>query len=96
MSPQEKKYSATEGECATLMWGVTKVRPFIIGAKFYVHTDHQALLWLFSMKAHNAKLCRWASILSQYDYNILYKVGRNYRNADFMSRSLEMYEEQEE
>ena len=64
LSPGEKKYAATEGECAAIVWGVNKVRPFIMGNKFFIHTDHQALVWLLSMKSHNAKLCRWASILS--------------------------------
>ena len=60
----ETKYAATEGECAAIVWAIDKVRPFIVGAKFYIYTDHQALLWLLNMKSHNAKLCLWALLLS--------------------------------
>ena len=27
----ESRYSATEGECATILWGVGKVLPYVIG-----------------------------------------------------------------
>ena len=68
------------------------MRPYIVGSTFFIHTDHHALQWLFKMKEHNAKLCRWAILLSQYDFGILYKAGRKHKNADFMSRSLGMTE----
>ena len=42
----EKKYGATEGECATIIWAINKVRQHIIGQKFYILTDHRALVWL--------------------------------------------------
>ena len=46
LNPAEKKYGATEGECATIVWAIGKVRQYVIGQKFYVMTDHRALLWL--------------------------------------------------
>ena len=87
LNPAEKKYGATEGECATIVWALQKVRSYIIGQKFYVYTDHKALTWLLQTKNQNAKLSRWASLISQYDFSILYKAGSKHSNADFMSRS---------
>ena len=60
----EKRYGSTEGECATIVWAVSKARHYVIGVKFYILTDHRALLWLLQTKNQNAKLSRWAAILS--------------------------------
>ena len=53
-------------------------------------TDHKALIWLLQSKQHNAKLARWASILSQFDFNLIYREGSKHTNADFMSRGFEV------
>ena len=42
----ETKYGSTEGECATIVWAIGKVRQYVIGGRFYVLTDHRALVWL--------------------------------------------------
>ena len=36
LDAREKRLSATEGECATIIWAVNKVRPYIIGNHFYI------------------------------------------------------------
>lgn len=36
----EARYGVTEGECATIVWALQKVRPYVIGQKFYIITDH--------------------------------------------------------
>ena len=87
LSPAEKKYGAIEGECAIMVWTLQKVTSFVIGSRFYVYIDHKALTWLLQTKNQNAKLSRWASLISQYDFAILYKAGSKHTNADFMSRS---------
>ena len=46
----EKRLSAIEGECATIIWAVNKVKPYIIGNHFYIYTDHRALVWLIDMR----------------------------------------------
>ena len=46
LNAAEKKYGATEGECATVVWALQKVRQYVIGSRFYVYTNHKALTWL--------------------------------------------------
>ena len=42
-------------------------RPFPIGTKFIIETDHQSLTWL--MKASSpARLVRWALALSEFEF----------------------------
>ena len=44
LDAREKRLSAIEGECATIIWAVNKVKPYIIGNHFYIYTDHRALV----------------------------------------------------
>lgn len=49
-------------------------------------TDHKPLLWLFLVKDPGARLTRWRLQLEEYNYNIIYKPGTQYTNADALSR----------
>ena len=51
-----------------------------------MRTDHQALVWLFSLKEPKGRIARWIEILSAYDFNILHRPGKKHGNADSMSR----------
>ena len=50
LDAEEKRLNATEGECATIIWAVNKVKPYIIGNHFYIYTGHRALVWLIDMR----------------------------------------------
>ncbi|CAC5385323.1 unnamed protein product [Mytilus coruscus] len=49
-------------------------------------TDHQALIWLFSLKEPRGRIARWIEILSPFDFSIEYRPGKKHQNADSMSR----------
>ena len=62
-------------------------RHFLLGRKFTVVTDHQALVWLHSVKDPSSRLMRWRLRLSDYDYEIRYRAGKTLQNADGLSRN---------
>ena len=57
-----------------------------MGRKFCVRTDHQALIWLFSLKEPKGRIGRWLEILSAFDFSVEYRAGPKHGNADTMSR----------
>ena len=57
-------------------------RQYLLGRKFTVRTDHQALVWLFKMKEPKGRIARWIEILSAYDFEIQYRPGNKHGNAD--------------
>lgn len=85
LSAQEKKYTTSEKELLAVVKGVQAYRPYLVGAKFTVDTDHRALVWLKSAK-HTGRLERWALKLQEYDFDIIHRPGKNNYVADALSR----------
>ena len=42
----EKSYGSMEGECATVIWALERIQSYVMGSRFYILTNHRALLWL--------------------------------------------------
>lgn len=86
LNPAETNYSTIEKELLAIVWATKYFRPYLFGTKFKIITDHKPLQWLFSIKEPNSKLVRWRLKLEEYDYEIIYKKGKNNTNADSLSR----------
>lgn len=84
---REMKYSISEKECLSVMFGVKKARCYVYGTHFTIVTDHSALIWLLTMKNLSSRLLRWALFLSDYDFTIVHRKGKNHSNCDSLSRN---------
>lgn len=88
----ERKFSATERECISCIWGVEKLRYYLEGRRFTIITDHHSLLWLHRLKDPQGRLARWALRLLPYDYEIIHRKGREHVVPDCLSRSVPVQE----
>ena len=86
LSDTESRYSTIERECLAIVWAIKHFRPYLYGKKFIIYTDHKPLTWLNSQKDTSSKLTRWRLRLQDYDYEIVYKKGKQNLNADALSR----------
>lgn len=86
LNPAEINYSTIEKELLAIVWATKYFRPYLFGTKFKIVSDHKPLQWLFSIKEPNSKLVRWRLKLEEFDYEIIYKQGKNNTNADALSR----------
>ena len=61
-------------------------RPYLLGRRFTVCTDHKGLTWIFNVKDPSSRLLRWRLLLAEYDFEIVYRAGKKNCNADCLSR----------
>ena len=89
MQKAERNYCVTDQELLALRYFIEYFRQYLLGRKFKVRTDHQALVWLFSFKEPKSRIARWLEVLSSYDFEVEYRPESKHRNADFMSRCID-------
>lgn len=92
LNDSEINYSTTEKELLAIVWAIKYFRPYLFGLKFKIITDHKPLQWLMSLKEPSSRLTRWKLKLSEYNFTVIYKKGKNNTNADALSR-IEIYNE---
>lgn len=86
LNKSERNYCVTDKELLAVRHFVEYFRHYLLGRTFLVRTDHQALVWLFSLKEPKSRTARWIEILSAYDFQIEYRPGPRHGNADALSR----------
>ena len=68
------------------MNSVNHYRCYLHGHHFKVRTNHYALQWLRSFKEPAGQVARWLEKLSEYNYDIEHRPGKNHNNADSLSK----------
>jgi hypothetical protein len=82
----EINYATVEKELLAIVWACMHFRPYLLGRKFQIVTDHKGLTWIFNVKDPSSRLIRWKLLLEEYDYEIQYRAGQKNCNADSLSR----------
>lgn len=86
MNRAERNYCVTDKELLAVKNFVEHHKHHLLGRKFLIRTDHQALKWLFSLREPKNRIARWIEILSAYDFTVEYRPGKRHGNADALSR----------
>ena len=86
LNKAERNFCITEKELLAVRFFIEYFRQYLLGRKFVVRSDHQALVWLFKLKEPRGKIARWLEILSLYDFSIEYRPGRKQGHCDALSR----------
>ena len=86
-TPVEKRYSQTEREALSLLWGIEYFHLYLFGAPFMLYTDHKPLELIYANPCSKpiARIQSWMLILQQSDFEVVYKKGSD-NPADFLSR----------
>lgn len=80
-------YSATEGECFGIVWGIEHFRQYLdSGIPFTLRTDHEPLKYLWQLKEPKGRLARWVMRLQGYRFKVEHRAGKQHGNADGLSR----------
>ena len=68
------------------MLALARWRPYLVGQKFELHTDHQPLVYLQSQPRLSCRNARWLDELAAYDVAFVHVPGKAHVAADALSR----------
>ena len=86
LKPSEKNYTVSEIEALSIVYAVTRFRPYLYGHEFTVVTDHQALIYMFRNNEQIPRISRWILKLQEYRFSVKHRKGTQHTNADAISR----------
>jgi len=86
-SDSEARYHSSKLELLCLVWSVQKLRQFLLGVKFVIYTDCQALMYLNNFKSTSSQVARWHDSLQEYDFEVKYRPGVRMGHVDALSRA---------
>ena len=88
LSKQERNYCVTRRELLAVVSFLQHFKKYLLGKPFTIRTDHSTLTWLQNFKLPEGQLARWLEQLQEFEFTIVHRPGKMYRNADAMSRRI--------
>jgi predicted aspartyl protease len=88
MAPAELNYQIHDKEMLAIVRSFGHWRPELQGNAMQtkVYTDHKALEYFMTTKQLNSRQARWAELLADYSFIIMYRSGKENAKADILSR----------
>jgi hypothetical protein len=90
LQPPERKLAPYDRELLALVHALLKWKHLLLGAKFTVHTDQQALEYLLSAPVRTSRQERWLTEIMRFMPDIKYVKGTVNVVADALSRRVDL------
>ena len=85
----ERGYPVRDQECMGLVEAVVEWRPYILGYKTIVRTDHKSLKWLMTCQhPDGSRVANWALRIQEYGVEISHVPGKEHVVPDCLSRAV--------
>ncbi|GKD96073.1 putative reverse transcriptase domain-containing protein, partial [Tanacetum coccineum] len=82
----EENYTTHDLQLGAVVFALRLWRHYLYGTKCVVFTDHKSLRYILNQKELNLRQRRWIRLLSDYDCEIRYHLGKANVVADALSR----------
>ena len=88
LNETQQRWGTSQTELYSIMLSLNRWRPFLIDKKFTILTDHNALTYLDNPKLFEGRrLRRWQALLSEFQFQVVYRKGCDHGLADVLSRN---------
>ena len=81
-SKPERNHCMTKWELLAVVCFTKQFRPFLLGRRFTLRTDHGSLTWLTNFKEPEGQVARLLECLQEFDFEVVHRRGRQHTNAD--------------
>lgn len=78
-----------EKEMMAILHVVETWWPYLLGRHFQIRTDHHSLKYFLEQRLSSPQQNKWLAKMLGYDYEIIYKKGKDNSVADALSRQFE-------
>ncbi|GFV39968.1 carcinine transporter [Trichonephila clavipes] len=86
LDPSQQKWSTIEREAYAIIWALKRFETLLCGAKIFLLTDHNPLVFLTRAAPQCPRLQRWALAIQRHDIEAIHVKGSKVVNADALSR----------
>eukprot|EP00884_Botryococcus_braunii_P000202 jgi/Botrbrau1/10182/Bobra.0121s0025.1 len=90
LQPPERKLAPYDRELLALVHALLEWKHLLLGAKFNVHTDQQALKYLLTAPVRTSRQERWLTEIMRFMPDIKYVKGTDNVVADALSRRVDL------
>ena len=80
------KKAIYENEMLAILYALKKWRPYLMGRHFKVKTDHDSHKYFLEQRLSSKEKQKWITKMLGYDFEIIYKKGKQNVVADALSR----------
>lgn len=89
----ESRYHSYELETLSIIYALRRFRTYLLGIKFKIITDCQALSLTINKKETNPRIARWVLEMQNYDYVLEHRPGSRMLHVDALSRQIFVVED---
>ncbi|RDX96124.1 Retrovirus-related Pol polyprotein from transposon 17.6, partial [Mucuna pruriens] len=82
----QQNYTTTEKELLAIVFALDKFRPYLLGSKIIVFSDHAALRYLLKKPDAKPRLIWWMLLLQEFNIEVRDKKGAENSIAYHLSR----------
>ncbi|KAL9437883.1 hypothetical protein AB3S75_023702 [Citrus x aurantiifolia] len=86
LGTSKKGWSIYNKEMLAIVEAVRRWRPYLLGHRFIIKTDQRSIKFFLEQQVATPEQHKWMSKLMGYDYEIVYRPGRENKAADALSR----------
>lgn len=84
---EEKRYHSFELELLAIVASLQKFRLYLLGCKFKLVTDCNAVRYSLTKKEVLPRIARWVLLTQEFDYEICHRPGAKMQHVDALSRN---------